>query len=145
MIGMGFGFFLVNLLIALVVATVLHFALEVRVRGGTLSYLSSLVLAWLGAWLGPPVFGNWFPGLETAGVHWIPALLGSCALLILAVDAVKTCQTRGEEEVAETAGSEGGRRRFDGPLRLPLRRLRREVRGRGGRLAGRLRAGLRAR
>lgn len=108
MVGMGFGYFLVNLVIALVAASVLHLALDVRVRGGILSYLSSVIVAWIGAWLGPPVFGNWFPGLETAGVYWIPALLGSCALLVLAVDLVKTCRAavgeEGPEEEAPGAG-----------------------------------------
>lgn len=106
MVHMGFGFFLVNLIVALVASLVLHVALDVRVRGGVLSYLSSLILAWLGAWLGPPVFGDWFAGLQTAGVYWIPALLGAFAALILAVDAVKTCQAAGAGEAGPEEGTE---------------------------------------
>lgn len=109
MIGQGFGFFLVNLVIAVLVSVVLHYLLAFRVRGGVGSYLSTVVIGWLGAWLGPPVFGHWFPGLTVAGVHWIPAILGSFALLILVIDIVKTCSVATGGGRAEPGREEPGR------------------------------------
>lgn len=113
MIGQSFGFFLVNLIIAGLVSAILHYGLDFRIRGGVGSYLSTVVIGWLGAWLGPPVFGHWFSGLTVAGVYWIPAILGSFALLILVIDVVKTCG------VATGSGESGSPGEAGGPGRGP--------------------------
>jgi hypothetical protein len=39
-----------------------------------------------GAWLGSPVLGHWWPGLQYHDVYYIPAILGSLALIVVAVD-----------------------------------------------------------
>lgn len=90
MIGMDFISFLILLIIAAVVAAVLHYGLKYYVIPGLGSYLSKVVIGWIGAWLGSPVFGNWFEGVRYSGVYIIPAVLGSLALLILTVDVGKT-------------------------------------------------------
>ncbi|NCO67846.1 MAG: hypothetical protein COY75_09385 [Nitrospirae bacterium CG_4_10_14_0_8_um_filter_41_23] len=90
MIGMDFISFLILLIIAAVVAAVLHYGLKYYVIPGLGSYLSKVVIGWIGAWLGSPVFGNWFKGVCYGEVYIIPAVLGSLALLALVVDAGKT-------------------------------------------------------
>ena len=90
MIGMDFISFLILLIIAAVVAAVLHYGLKYYLIPGLGSYLSKVVIGWIGAWLGSPVFGNWFEGVCYGEVYIIPAVLGSLALLVLIVDAGKT-------------------------------------------------------
>ncbi len=90
MIGMDFVSFLILLVISIVVSLILHFALKTRVRAGFESFLGTIVWAWIGAWLGSPVFGHWFSGFNYHEVYIIPAILGSFALVILMVDLVKT-------------------------------------------------------
>ncbi len=91
MIGMDFGSFLVLLVISLVVSAVLHYGFKFYVRGGTVSFLSKVIIGWIGAWLGSPVFGNWWAGLNYGQVYYVPAILGSLAMLVLVIDCVKTC------------------------------------------------------
>lgn len=90
MIGMDFTTFLILLVIAVVVAAVAHYAMGYYVVSGTGSFLSKVVIAWLGAWLGSPVLGHWFEAVSFGGVYLIPAILGSIAVVILAVDLAKT-------------------------------------------------------
>jgi uncharacterized membrane protein YeaQ/YmgE (transglycosylase-associated protein family) len=47
----------------------------------------------VGAWLGSPVFGYWWQGLNYKEVYIFPAILGSLSILIFAVDFIKTCTT----------------------------------------------------
>ena len=90
MIGMDFISFLILLVISVVVSGILHFGLKYHVVPGLRSFFGKLVLGWIGAWLGSPVFGSWFEGLNYSGVYYIPAILGSLALIVLAVDVVNT-------------------------------------------------------
>jgi uncharacterized membrane protein YeaQ/YmgE (transglycosylase-associated protein family) len=90
MIGMDFVSFLILLVISVVVAGVLHFGLKYYVIPGLASYFSKIVIGWIGAWLGSPVFGHWWAGVSYEQVYFVPAILGSLALLVLAVDLVKT-------------------------------------------------------
>ncbi len=49
-------------------------------------------MGWVGAWLGSPVLGYWlhrFPFLHYGDIWFIPAILGSLAVLIVAVDVAK--------------------------------------------------------
>lgn len=87
---MGFIPFLVLLVIALVVAALLHFVFKVYVQPGFLSFLSKVVIAWVGARIGTPIFGEWFSGISVDSVYIIPAILGSLAIIIVAVDIVNT-------------------------------------------------------
>lgn len=91
MIGMDFGSFLALLIISALVSGILHYGFKFYVRAGTASYLSKVVIGWFGAWLGSPVFGHWWEGLNYEQVYYVPAILGSLAMLIVVVDCVKTC------------------------------------------------------
>jgi uncharacterized membrane protein YeaQ/YmgE (transglycosylase-associated protein family) len=90
MIGMDFISFLTLLVISGVVSYVLHFVLKFYVVPGLASYFGKVAFGWLGAWLGSPVLGHWFAGVQYEQVYIIPAILGSLAAIILAVDLVKS-------------------------------------------------------
>ena len=77
-IGMGFFPFLWLLIVAAVVSLLMYFLLGVRLMGGP---AISILVGWIGAWLGSPVFGHWFKVLSAHGVYFIPAVLG-CAGLV---------------------------------------------------------------
>ena len=91
MIGMDAGCFLLLLIISVVVSLILHYGFRYQVTPGIWSLLSKVVVGWIGAWLGSPVFGHWGPGVVSGSVYIIPAILGSFALLIVAIDLIKTC------------------------------------------------------
>ena len=90
MIGMDFISFLILLVISLVVSAVLHFGLKYYITPGWASFFCKIAIGWVGAWLGSPVFGYWIEGLNYKQLYIIPAILGSLAILIVAVDLVKT-------------------------------------------------------
>jgi uncharacterized membrane protein YeaQ/YmgE (transglycosylase-associated protein family) len=90
MIGLDFAGFLILLVISVVVSAILHYGLGYYVTAGHSSFLSKVVIGWLGAWLGSPVLGYWWEGLNYGKVYYVPAILGSLALLVFAVDFVKT-------------------------------------------------------
>lgn len=109
MLGMDFISFLILLVVSVVVSGILHFGFKYYVIPGLSSYLSKVVIGWLGAWLGSPVFGRWWEGVNYGDVYIIPAVLGSLALLALAVDVVKTVgSTRSGEGSASTAAGPSG-------------------------------------
>jgi len=87
---MDFTSFLILLVVSLVVSAIFHFGLKYYVRPGINSFISKIIFGWVGAWLGTPVFGRWFDGLNYQEVFYIPAILGSCAILIMMVDLVKS-------------------------------------------------------
>ncbi len=89
MIGMDFISFLILLVISIVVSAVLHFILKFYIIPGWRSYLSKVCIGWVGAWLGSPVLGHWW--LNYKEVYIVPAILGAFAILVLAVDIIKTC------------------------------------------------------
>lgn len=90
MIGMDFVSFLILLVISVVVSAILHYGAKFYIVPGTTSFLAKVILGWLGAWLGSPILGYWWAGLNYEQVYFIPAILGSFALLVLAVDILKT-------------------------------------------------------
>ena len=77
MIGMSFLCFLWLLIIAVVVSVVMYFAFNIRLAAG---YWMQLIVCWIGAWLGSPVFGHWFESVMLGKVYIIPAILGAVAL-----------------------------------------------------------------
>ncbi|MBN1893953.1 hypothetical protein JW906_05640 [bacterium] len=85
---MNFACFMTLLVISVVVSAVLHFVLKLYVRPGLDSFISKVIIGYIGAWQGSAVFGAWL--VEVNGVYVIPAILGSLALLILMIDLVKT-------------------------------------------------------
>lgn len=90
MIGMDFISFLILLAISVVVSAILHFSFKYYVRPGLVSFFSKVVVGWFGAWLGSPVFGHWWNGANYKEVYIVPAILGSLAVLIFAVDLIKS-------------------------------------------------------
>ena len=93
MIGMDFMCFLWLLIIAVIVSVVMYYAFKIRLVAG---YWMQLIVSWVGAWLGSPVFGNWFEKVKLGGVYIIPAILGAIALTWF-------CRTR-EKSETESAG-----------------------------------------
>ena len=104
MIGMDFGSFLILLVIAIIVAAVLHCALGLYVVSGARSFLAKVVVGWIGAWLGSPVVGHWWAPLKYCEIYIVPAILGAAALLLVAVDLVKSL---GEACNRPAGGGEG--------------------------------------
>jgi uncharacterized membrane protein YeaQ/YmgE (transglycosylase-associated protein family) len=96
MIGMDFVSFLILLIISVVVSGVVHFALKMYVVAGWRSYVSKVCIGWVGAWIGSPVLGYWWFHYEQ--VYIVPAILSCFAILIVAVDTVKTCSTACKKE-----------------------------------------------
>ncbi len=97
MIGMDFLSFLILLVISIVVSAILHFGFKLYIRTGPDSFISKVVIGWIGAWLGSPVFGHWFEGVAYENVYIIPAILGSIALIIVLGDMVLTFKKVEEE------------------------------------------------
>jgi len=93
MIGMDFISFIILLIISIVVSGVLHFYFKFYIIPGWWSYASKVLIGWVGAWLGSPIFGYWWQGLNYNQVYIVPAILGSLASVIFVVDLIKTCST----------------------------------------------------
>ena len=106
MIGMDFAGFIILLLISIVVSVILHYGCKFYIVPGTTSLISKVIMGWLGAWLGSPVFGHWWEGLNYGQVYIVPAILGSFALLILAVDIVQTISKACEGASADPKSQE---------------------------------------
>ncbi len=88
--GLDFVGFVILLVISGVVSAALHFGLKIYVIPGWTSFISKVVIGSVGAWLGSPIFGHWFEGLSRGDVYYVPAVLGSAALLILTIDATQS-------------------------------------------------------
>lgn len=108
MIGMSFIEFLILLVISIIVSAVLHYGIKYYVISGTGSFVSKIILGWIGAWLGSPVFGYWFEGLAYGNVYIIPAILGSLALSVLAVDMVRSAKGIGTSPSEPASSSPPG-------------------------------------
>ncbi len=105
MIGMDFISFLILLVISAVVSGILHFILKYYIIPGWRSYFSKVGIGWVGAWLGSPVLGYWWVNYKE--VYIVPAILGSLAILVFAVDCIKTCATLFKEGKEPTPKKEG--------------------------------------
>jgi uncharacterized membrane protein YeaQ/YmgE (transglycosylase-associated protein family) len=77
LLGMHFASFLTLALLSLAAALISHYVIRYRVLEGFDGFLWKWVAGWIGAWLGTPVLGDWFHGLNVAHVYIIPALLGA--------------------------------------------------------------------
>jgi len=76
MLDMNFVSFLSLLVISLIAALVMHYAIRYRVLDGPDGFLGKWVMGWVGAWLGTPVLGQWFHGVNISHVYIIPAFIG---------------------------------------------------------------------
>ena len=85
---MSFATFITLLIISIVVSAVLHFVCKMYIRTGLESFISKVIIGYIGAWQGSAVFGRWW--FEIGGVNVVPAIIGSLALLILLMDLVKS-------------------------------------------------------
>ncbi len=90
MIGIDFTSFLILLVVSAVVSAILHYGFKFYIVPGTASYLSKIVVGWFGAWLGSPILGHWWEGLNYQHVYIAPAVIGAFGILILAIDGIKT-------------------------------------------------------
>ena len=95
MIGMDFVSFVILLVISVVISGILHYGLNYYVTPGFWSFCSKVAVGWIGAWIGSPVLGHWFPGLQYQEVYFIPAILGALGVLVVAVDLAKIGRARG--------------------------------------------------
>lgn len=82
-LGMDFLSFLVLLGISVVVAAA---KIVISLAGpgrDPLEFFADLTVAWLGGWLGSPVFGFWFSDLRYQQIFIVPAVLGAAAAVVL--------------------------------------------------------------
>ncbi len=89
---MAFDGFLVVLVISLVVSGALHYWLKQYVTPGHWSFVSKVIIGWVGGWLGPMVFGDW--GWMYRNVDVCTTFVGTFALLVVMIDLVNTCCKR---------------------------------------------------
>ncbi|MFB0517832.1 MAG: GlsB/YeaQ/YmgE family stress response membrane protein [Acidobacteriota bacterium] len=80
MIEMCFICFLILLIIGIVVTFIMFYLFKVRPVVGIRGFLTGIFVAWLGGWLGSPVFGNWW--LHYGIVYYVPAILGAFVLYL---------------------------------------------------------------
>lgn len=87
---MGFLPFVCLLVISVVVSLILFLVPKIQVKfpGG---YPVSLIVGYLGAWLGTSVFGKW-EFLSFGEISIIPAILGAIAAILLAKACVECCK-----------------------------------------------------
>ncbi|MBZ5719864.1 MAG: hypothetical protein LAO03_05740 [Acidobacteriia bacterium] len=83
MLGMSLLSFLILTLIGAVVAAVYHNVIRYRFLEGNDAFFGKLILGWVGAWLGSPVFGHWLWRIEN--VYIVPAIFGAIATIHLTV------------------------------------------------------------
>lgn len=80
---MNFLSFLILAAISVVVVAVKSLVTLRRETRDVPELLSDLVMGWIGAWLGSPVFGYWFEGVSYQQIFIIPAFLGAISAVIL--------------------------------------------------------------
>ena len=87
---MDFMSFLILLIISLMVSWVLHYGMNFYITPGMTSYFSKVIIGWVGAYWGIQMLGHWWEGFNYGQVYFVPAILGCIAMLVFAVDFVKT-------------------------------------------------------
>ncbi len=81
--------FLVLLVISAAVSAVLHFGLKYYVTSDWWSFISKVVVGYIGAALGTPLLGKWWEGVAYGDIYIVPAIVGAFALLVLAIDLMQ--------------------------------------------------------
>ena len=84
---MGYLEFAVLMVLSLVISAALHYWLKYYVTPGHWSFVSKVIIGYVGGWIGPTVFGDW--GYVVGGVPVCTASLGVAALLIVMIDVFK--------------------------------------------------------
>jgi uncharacterized membrane protein YeaQ/YmgE (transglycosylase-associated protein family) len=83
MLGMSLLSFVVLTLIGAIVAVAYHHVIRYRFLEGNDAAFGKLIVGWIGAWVGSPVFGHWLWRIEN--VYVVPAILGAIAAIHLFV------------------------------------------------------------
>ena len=81
MFDMNFVSFLMLTVISGVVAYVYHYVAKYRCVQTYDAFIGKLILGWFGAWIGTPIFGQWFWKVES--VYIFPAIIGAIAVIHL--------------------------------------------------------------
>ena len=89
MLGMDFVSFFILLIISVVVSAILHYGFKFYATPGTSSFFSKIVVGWLGGWLGSPILGHWFEGVNYGELYILPAIIGCAAIVVFSVDIVR--------------------------------------------------------
>ena len=87
MIGMSFAPFITLLILGLLAALVIHVLARYYVLGGVDGFVCASIAAWVGGWLGTPVFGHW--SIRNGNVYFIPAALGAFTGAFVVTAALK--------------------------------------------------------
>jgi len=77
MIGMHFSAFLTLLILGLIAAAIMQFAIRYRTLGPVDGFFAKWVAGWIGAWLGGPVLGHW--AFRIQSIYVIPGIVGALA------------------------------------------------------------------
>ena len=85
MLTLDLSGFIIMLMLSVIAAAIMHYAFHYYVMPGFWSFVSKVVVGFVGGVLGPAVFGHWSP--VVAGVPVVPAMIGSFALIFFVVDA----------------------------------------------------------
>ncbi|HVB57623.1 MAG TPA: hypothetical protein VNE63_14540 [Candidatus Acidoferrales bacterium] len=91
MIGMNFESFLSILILGLIAAVVLHYAVRYRMLSGFDGFLGKWIAGWIGAWLGSPVLGHW--AFRISNVYVIPGIIGAFAAAFAVTASMKAAAT----------------------------------------------------
>ena len=84
MLDMTFASFLTLLVISLICALIVHYAIRYRVLDGADGFLAKWIVGWVGAWVASPVLGHWFADIHISSVYIIPAFIGGFSGAFLA-------------------------------------------------------------
>jgi hypothetical protein len=93
MLALDLSGFFVMLMLSVFAAAVMHYAFHYYVMPGFWSFVSKVIIGFVGGVFGPAVFGHWFP--VVGGIPIFPAMMGSFALIFFVVDATASVNWKG--------------------------------------------------
>ncbi len=99
MLDMNFASFLTLLIISLIAALIMHFAIRYRHLGPVDGFFWKWIIGWFGAWIASPVLGHWGWDFPRTSVYVIPAFIGAFALSFVASAAWRAWAIRETEVV----------------------------------------------
>ncbi|MGA9884664.1 MAG: hypothetical protein WBQ34_13180 [Candidatus Acidiferrales bacterium] len=88
MIGMHFGAFLTLLILGVIAAAIMQFAIRYRALGRVDGFFAKWIAGWIGAWLGSPVLGHW--AFHIQNIYIIPGIIGAFVGAFLFVALAKS-------------------------------------------------------